>query len=325
MKLLKSLLAIVITIISFISPAVVLADTLPSSIHVVTTPPQPGNTWYVENLETGTKTIDGGGVAYCLDYHKNTPLDTTVTLGSELDAGLAYIIQNGFPNKSITGDNNKDYYITQVAIWMYLDEVHGMNNLKDAVMDPSKDVLTYARKLVDAAKTAKYKNPSIAISVDNKKLSISEDKNYFVSDAITVNAVDVDSFKVSLVGAPEGSYTTDVNGNKKDTFTSGEKVVVYVPADTENVNFKITATATVNNNKVYRYNAAASGEQDILPAIIYPESKTVSSEMELNVEIEEIIEVPDTNTNPIFMYIFGGLLTISGIGFARNYAKKTNK
>ena len=30
----------------------------------------------------------------------------------ELDAGMAYLIQNGYPNKSFTGDASKDTYIT---------------------------------------------------------------------------------------------------------------------------------------------------------------------------------------------------------------------
>ena len=58
--------------------------------------------------------------------HTNTAQNTTATLvknSSIIDNGLIYILRNGYPEKSITGDNDKDYYITQTAVWWYLDEV----------------------------------------------------------------------------------------------------------------------------------------------------------------------------------------------------------
>ena len=42
-----------------------------------------------------------------------------------MNAGVAYILENGYPNKHFTGDSNKDYYITQLAVWWYLDDTTG--------------------------------------------------------------------------------------------------------------------------------------------------------------------------------------------------------
>ena len=64
-KLFKSLLAILITVISVLSLTTpVLAASVPESIRVITTPPQPGNSWYIEDLYVGTKITTTGEAAY---------------------------------------------------------------------------------------------------------------------------------------------------------------------------------------------------------------------------------------------------------------------
>lgn len=323
-KVFKSFLAVIIAVATIVAPVLtVFAETVPESIHVVTTPPQPGNSWYIENLYVGNKTITGGGVAYCLNYHLNTPLDTTVTLKNEMDAGMAYIIENGFPNKSITGNNDKDYYITQVAVWWYLDETTGSDNLSAENKASNSEVVPYIRSLVTGAIDAKnrgYKNPTISASINNNNLVINGE--YFKSEEITVNTTDVDTYTVELVNAPSGSYTADLEGNKKETFNASEKFVVYVPANSvgkDNSSFTVKLVGNGKAYKVYEYLRQNDGEQNILPSILYPTELTTNTELALNVYPE--IEVPNTGSNLILMYIIGSLLIITGLVFVRSYAK----
>ena len=60
-------------------------------------------------------------VAYCMDNTKAWPSaeGTEMTLAGEADAGIKYILENGYPNKTITGNSEYDRYITQGAVWMY--------------------------------------------------------------------------------------------------------------------------------------------------------------------------------------------------------------
>ncbi len=133
---------------------------------------------YISGLNIPRKILSDGTESYCLSLSKATTQNTTVTLYGERDAGFAYIIENGYPSKSITGDKNKDIYITQVAVWWYLDETTGSTNLNNYVRNVASDpynIRGYAKKLVNEAVKAKnkgYPNPKISASTTSKTLSI---------------------------------------------------------------------------------------------------------------------------------------------------------
>ena len=65
---------------------------------------------------------------YCLEKEKDWYEDTVITKTGTLDAGYAYIVQNGYPAKSLTGDGNSDSFLTQVAVWLYQDRVAGVSD-----------------------------------------------------------------------------------------------------------------------------------------------------------------------------------------------------
>ena len=68
------------------------------------------------------KVNSDGKVIYCMQ-RKNDVVDGTETyyLSEELDAKYAYVMENGYPNKSLTGNNDEDYYITGLAIWYLIN------------------------------------------------------------------------------------------------------------------------------------------------------------------------------------------------------------
>ena len=67
-------------------------------------------------------------------------------------------MEHGYPKASITGDSSKDYYITQTAVWWYLDDTTGSSNLtrafKETASDPN-NIRKYVKELVAGAKQAK--------------------------------------------------------------------------------------------------------------------------------------------------------------------------
>ena len=63
----------------------------------------------------------------------------SLTLEGEAPAAIAYILSNGYPRTSITGDSDKDYYITQAALWWYMDLHMGGHNLPESFKTTGPD------------------------------------------------------------------------------------------------------------------------------------------------------------------------------------------
>ena len=67
------------------------------------------------------KKAANGTFVYCLDMHKEYHGNMTYTKTKEMDVGINYILKN----RPRTGDNKKDYYITQLAVYYYMDYLNG--------------------------------------------------------------------------------------------------------------------------------------------------------------------------------------------------------
>ena len=145
---------------------------------------------YIANYHFGKKINSKGGYVYCNDLHKGTPHGEKMTLVGEAPAGVAYILENGYPSKNITGNSDYDYYITQSAVWWYLDDTTGSSNLSNSFKtngsDP-KGLRKYIRKLVSEAKKVKdYSTPSLTVNSKSSTMKLSSDKKYYESNDISV-------------------------------------------------------------------------------------------------------------------------------------------
>ena len=240
---------------------------------------------YVAGTKYNIKPLVGGGYGYCLNIHKGNASNTTQYLQNEMNAGIAYILENGYPKKHFTGDKKKDFYITQGAIWWYLDDTTGTSYLSKSFKTNGSDkygLRKYMKKLVDGAKEAKkngYSKPSLNAKVSSTKMTLSSDKNYYVSKAIDANAKNIDGkYKVSVTSAPSGTIITDTNGNKQTSFKASEKFLIKIPASkiaegkTVSAKVKITASSTIN--KAYKYAPKNDSIQPI--TVLQPYTKSVS-------------------------------------------------
>ncbi len=240
---------------------------------------------YVAGTKYNIKPLVGGGYGYCLNIHKGNASNTTQYLQNEMNAGIAYILENGYPKKHFTGDKKKDFYITQGAIWWYLDDTTGTSYLSKSFKTNGSDkygLRKYMKKLVSGAKEAKkngYSKPSLNAKVSSTKMTLSSDKKYYVSKAIDANAKNIDGkYKVSVTSAPSGTIITDTNGNKQTSFKTSEKFLIKIPASkiaegkTVSAKVKITASSTIN--KAYKY---APKNDSIQPmTVLQPYTKSVS-------------------------------------------------
>lgn len=265
---------------------------------------------YINNRRYAKLTSSLGGYVYCRNFHKGIPYGVTMTLEGEAPAGFAYILSNGYPRKNITGDSDKDYYITQAAIWWYFDETTGSQNLTDAFKYTGPDpynIRHYIVELVEGARShSTYATPDIKIYDNDGTLTLSSDKKYYESSAMTVKTLyTTGNYTVSLTNAKEGTIiqnaTTGAIGN---SFAPGESFKIKVPADAgdiENLNIKISVTATGTINKAYNYTSGDPSKQNVMGSLLYPETSIVKDETTVSLSTSKvtITKIDDETEKPL--------------------------
>ena len=248
---------------------------------------------YINGYNFYRKELTDGSLAYCAsNINTKVPSGVTLTLkGENQDMGLNYIIQNGYPNKSFTGDEKKDYYITQATIWAYYDATRGSSNWKKNTFTSSstgmkKNVYTLLQEALNARNTS-YPTPSMSLVYLDKSLTLKN--GYFVSNPVKVNLTNTTGvYTVSLENAPTGTVIKDKNGNVKTSFNNGEEFVLYVPSSAIStlkgeVKVKVLSVGLVK--KTYIYTINNKEYQDIIPRE-YEEKKDLSEVLVFNYEKE---------------------------------------
>ena len=236
------------------------------------------------------KTSDGK-IAYCMDLAKKWPEKTTnVSLVKEGDAGLTYILQNGYPYKTIKGNGEQDRFITQAAVWWYLSDTGQSDKIGSDFTTTATDlygIRPYIQKLVNEAKQAKESaKTSLDVKVNNSNMSVSEDGNYFVSEEIAPTVSGATSYKVSVSGAPSGTIITNTNGEEKDTFNAGDKFIVKVPTKAlgKTTTIKVTVLATGSSSKAYIYQPSDTSYQRVVTLV--SDNDEVSKSVNLTAKVD---------------------------------------
>lgn len=231
---------------------------------------------YVAGVKFHIKPLSGGGYAYCLNLHKKTASSITQYYVNEQNAGMTYILENGYPHKKFTGNKNKDIYITQAAVWWYLDDTTGTSYLSKAFKSTGSDkygLRKHIKKLVSGAKSAKskgYSKPSLNAKVSTSATTLSKDGKYYVSKSIDANANNITGkYKVSVSSAPSGTIITNTSGNNQSSFKANEKFLIKIPAskiaEGKTVTAKVKITASSSINKAYKY---APKNNSIQPVVV---------------------------------------------------------
>lgn len=179
---------------------------------------------YIAGVGFYYKKTTGGTYVYCLTRHKNAASNIKANLvnnSSYVDGGVSYILRNGYPNKNITGDKAKDYYITQTAVWWYLDKAKGMSNLGSDFKNNGSDkygLRKYVKSLMEAgyAHRGDPRSSSVAtnLSVTTTDASMSLNDTYFISNDITISSNSSDTKTVTLTGAPSDTKIVKSDGTE---------------------------------------------------------------------------------------------------------------
>ena len=260
---------------------------------------------YVGGVAFATKTTTNGDYLYCLEMAKKTTMHTTATLAGERDAGIAAIVLNGYPSKSFTGEKLKDYYITQTAIWWYLDETTGSQTLGEQFKSEGADqygLRTHIKSLVEIGKAAKakgYKKTTLTVNTDNDQLTI--DGNYYVSNKVNVTTSE-STYKVSLEGATANTKVVGATtGTESTTLNSTEGFIIKVPTSeitSKELSIKVNVTVNGKVYKAYQYNPADADMQATTPAVIEPTEENISASINLGLVTSKVTVVKyDSTTN----------------------------
>ena len=245
-----------------------------------------------ENYKWAKFRTSDGKVAYCMDLGKTWPeRKTDLSLVGEGDAGLTYILSNGYPYKSIVGNDDQDRFITQAAVWWYLSDTGQTGKLSDDFTTNAADpygLRSYIQKLVSDAKNAKASSaPTLDVKVNNSDMSLSSDGNYFISEEITPTLTGTSSYKVSVSGAPTGTTITNTSGQSQTTFKSGEKFQVRIPSNAlgQTTTIKVTVSATGATSKAFVYQPSDSSMQRL--TVLYTDNTDLSKTINLTAKVDK--------------------------------------
>ena len=120
----------------------------------------------VEDMGLVTLETTNGEVIYDLDLTRSAVKTGDVATDIEDgDIGLTYILENGYPYKSLVNNKEIDAYITQMAVWWYTSEDKISKDIKNPpegadeyhLSEIVKDLVDKARSAVEveSGKTAK--------------------------------------------------------------------------------------------------------------------------------------------------------------------------
>ena len=239
---------------------------------------------------------------YCLEKEKGWPNNNspkTITKNEvPLDAGYVYILQNAYPNKSLTGNDKNDDYLTQVAIWFYQDRVNGVSDDIDGVLTANqKKVIknssyySVIEPLITGAVYAKNNpvtiNPSFNISTSDFKLS--SDNRYLMTDIITVNSnVSFDNYAVSIDNNAVEVLNSSDEVIGSNTINSGEgfKLRVDLSKIDNPINVNINVIVNYTEYVAYSYDPPSdmvdTMQQSVVSTLVgVPKQKTVSASVKM--------------------------------------------
>lgn len=243
-------------------------------------------TWYTD--EHGVRRI-----AYCVDPDLNgigwiegEQNGYHVDLNKVLsDVRLWRVYRHGYPYvsaKSLGVETEDDAYLAtkQAGYWIIrgykLEDIYKYfrpgetsingQNLED-IQRRGKKVIDAIYHLVDLGYNG-TENPKINGLIKINKLDdfIQDENNDYYSQKYTISSSTSMSGYVikGITNFPDGSYISDFNGNRKNTFASGEKFKVMIPKKSinENIKGKIEIEGKCQNYPVYYGQARDSNTQN---------------------------------------------------------------
>lgn len=285
--------------------------------QTITLVKSPGKTQkYIAGVSFDYKKDSDGTYLYCLNMHKKTAQNSQANIVQNsklIDGGVLYIIKNGYPNKSITGDKDKDYYITQTAVWWYLDETKGTQNLGEQFKKDGSDAYglrNNVKKLVQEGISHKNdpisaaKEPKLTLQVNDTNMTLSG--NYYESKEIKATAENITKYTINLKDAPEGTIivkSDNTTANQKEEIPANQPFKIRIPAEkvtSKQTSIKIEATGIGETQyEIAEYQPIDQSMQNV--AKVVSTSKNVTTTLSLNIASTKvsIIKIDSSTRQPL--------------------------
>lgn len=301
---------------------------------------------------TAFYTTDGIPV-FCLEYNVLFKGGSSYQDGGEItDYGLLYLTANLYPNKKLTDKNGTELdkraqaWITQTAIWIYLNKAGDAGNTglaADAVTKIMNETGIYEASgagdtiytapagktiyqafgvdtLINTALNNRNK-PVKNFNVDKTSdaISLTTDGKFYQTDAFvvtgSVDPVVLGSYKgysLTLKDAPAGTIVVDEEGKQFESLENlpaGTKFYIRIPKDKvteEKSTISITANGLFTTYEGRRFTSV--GDQTITN--VNMKDTVVSDGVSF-----EIVGTPDTGMNTAqSIYFIGLIVLLSGVG-----------
>lgn len=241
--------------------------------------------------------VDRSAVAYCIKAGAALPGEnSTINRVSDVtDPQLLYILQHGYhysKGRVYKGDlsdldDHQAYYVTQLAVWMYLGPSRGGYDVNS--FTASNALVQRAKNLYEASKSASSAtaNPYIINAVGSYELKHDSANKRYISDAMHITGYNIEKYTIRVSNAPAGTKIIKANGEEiangstlnfvsnEDSQTNGVYYIVIPESSvTANIsNMTLTVSADTYIDRVYRY----EGGSNVQPLVVLiPTNYTVS-------------------------------------------------
>ena len=291
-----------------------------------------------------TYTID----MFCLEMLKGMPgpgvkYSPLTNSSNYVDEGIIYIVNSAYKNATNSSTNiisldNEAFYDAQMALWIYqyldgkikttdteeqaeIDALKNMWNDIDAQNSngstPSKNAKVIFDYVVNA-RNAKANTTANAITISKGKpeLKLSEDKNYYETDLLSINITTAantifDGFKFkfdtnnldTVVVDSEGNTITDLATLQNKSFK------VRIPASSLPAGTKTNISGEFYGVFTHKSFLAFKTSDSYQIALLATSTKLSKTQ-----KIEINVEIPDTGVNySQYIYIIGAMVIVMGM------------
>ena len=229
-------------------------------------------TWHPEEAELGKGTHikhdEYGNVVYCMNSMKNSPPSIDFDEGELLDDVAYRILKNGYPNKSFTGDDKKDFMITQTAFWAYVNRPYVLETAflrEKGTLYADMEMTNYFRELYwDSINESDTQ--TISINFSQIDLEAKFDGENYVTDYFTVNvtgAIEEAKFQMKMKTEVDGVRYQLESGDYVEEVPMNTNFRVVVPKNAKQGEVKIGARGQIKGARVVAYKSPRNDVQDI--------------------------------------------------------------
>lgn len=210
---------------------------------------------------------------YCLEREKEWDTDATIKKGDKLDAGYAYLIMNGYPNKSLTGNNDEDFYLTQVAIWLYQDRSLGISDTETGTFNAiqkaaitSSPYYKYIKPLVDGAMQAKDEEADPGFHISLQDFELDSTGTYLETSYLTVSSnVSFSTYQIA-VDMDGAQVVNDQGMVVTGKINKDDKIKIRIPltkVSADDLDVTVTAIFDYQSYEAYEYLPVTHPEMQI--------------------------------------------------------------